>query len=428
MPVFTTRPGHALRRHVLRARARAPAGRAHRRRGRCSTSARRTRARRRRASEERDRREEKTGVFTGRYATNPVNGERMPIWVADYVLMDYGTGAIMAVPAHDERDREFAETLRPADRRGRSPRTGRPGQLRRVRRAAGRGGEGRDRRAAARARAGRARGLLPAARLELLAAALLGLPDPDRLLRRLRHRARSRRRAAGRCCPRSRTTGRRAMPPLASNAGVARTCRARAAASRARREADTMDTFVDSSWYFLRYVDPRNDEAPFDRRDRRLLVPDRPVHRRHRPRERAPPVLALLRQGDERARAARLPGAVRAAVPPGLGAAWAARRCRSRRATSPGPTSSSPLRRRRGAPLHPLHGPGRPGHGVDGHGHRGDRPVRPAAVADRRRGGRAAPAASRATARRWCGRRTRRSRGSPTTSTGASSSTRRSRR
>ncbi|MGE5378375.1 MAG: leucine--tRNA ligase [Bacteroidota bacterium] len=51
---------------------------------------------------------EKTGVFTGGYAINPVNGERIPIWIADYVLMSYGTGAIMAVPAHDERDCAFA--------------------------------------------------------------------------------------------------------------------------------------------------------------------------------------------------------------------------------------------------------------------------------------------------------------------------------
>ena len=51
---------------------------------------------------------EKSGVFTGAYATNPVSGERIPIWIADYVLMTYGTGAIMAVPAHDQRDFEFA--------------------------------------------------------------------------------------------------------------------------------------------------------------------------------------------------------------------------------------------------------------------------------------------------------------------------------
>ncbi len=54
---------------------------------------------------------EKTGVFTGAYAINPVNGKTMPIWIADYVLMTYGTGAIMAVPAHDERDYEFAKTF-----------------------------------------------------------------------------------------------------------------------------------------------------------------------------------------------------------------------------------------------------------------------------------------------------------------------------
>jgi leucyl-tRNA synthetase len=54
---------------------------------------------------------EKTGVFTGAYATNPVNGEHLPIWIADYVLMSYGSGAIMAVPGHDERDHAFAKTF-----------------------------------------------------------------------------------------------------------------------------------------------------------------------------------------------------------------------------------------------------------------------------------------------------------------------------
>lgn len=58
---------------------------------------------------ERQENKEKTGVFTGSYAINPVNGEKLPIWVADYILGGYGTGAIMAVPAHDERDLAFAE-------------------------------------------------------------------------------------------------------------------------------------------------------------------------------------------------------------------------------------------------------------------------------------------------------------------------------
>ena len=50
-------------------------------------------------------------MFLGRYAINPVNGERLPVWAADYVLPDYGTGAIMAVPAHDQRDLDFARTF-----------------------------------------------------------------------------------------------------------------------------------------------------------------------------------------------------------------------------------------------------------------------------------------------------------------------------
>ncbi len=59
---------------------------------------------------------EKTGVFLGVHAVNPVNGERIPVWAADYVLADYGTGAIMAVPAQDQRDLGLREGVRPADR------------------------------------------------------------------------------------------------------------------------------------------------------------------------------------------------------------------------------------------------------------------------------------------------------------------------
>src|SRR5207244_10235100 len=81
-----------------------------------------------RSTEERETKE-KDGVFTGRYAVNPATGEQIPIWVADYVLMEYGTGAIMAVPAHDERDFEFAQryglpvvrVVQPADGSGEEP-------------------------------------------------------------------------------------------------------------------------------------------------------------------------------------------------------------------------------------------------------------------------------------------------------------------
>ena len=67
---------------------------------------------------------EKTGVFTGGFAINPATGTEIPVWIADYVLMDYGTGAIMAVPGHDERDFAFATQVRAADR-ARGRRTGR---------------------------------------------------------------------------------------------------------------------------------------------------------------------------------------------------------------------------------------------------------------------------------------------------------------
>ena len=108
---------------------------------------------------------EKTGVFLHRYAVNPVNGERLPIWAADYVLADYGHGAIMAVPAHDQRDLDFARTFDlPVrvvvdDRRGgpRRHRRGhgrrrRPGQQRAAGRAAQGGGDRADHRGPARAR------------------------------------------------------------------------------------------------------------------------------------------------------------------------------------------------------------------------------------------------------------------------------------
>ena len=130
-----------------------------------------------RRGEDRAAQEVKTGVFTGLHAINPVNGDRLPVYVADYVLMEYGTGAIMAVPAHDERDREFAEAfglpiVEVVTEEGVLVYFGR------VRRPSRRRGQGRDRRLPAEAGEGRADCLVSPPRLELFAAALLGLPIP----------------------------------------------------------------------------------------------------------------------------------------------------------------------------------------------------------------------------------------------------------
>ena len=137
---------------------------------------------------------EKDGVFTGRFAVNPVNGERIPIWLADYVLMGYGTGAIMAVPAHDERDYAFAERYGLEIRPVVVPRGGElaeasaysahtedevlvnSGQFSGLS-----APKAKEQIVAWLAGAGSGRGddRVPVARLALLTPALLGLPDPD---------------------------------------------------------------------------------------------------------------------------------------------------------------------------------------------------------------------------------------------------------
>jgi leucyl-tRNA synthetase len=221
---------------------------------------------------------EKDGVFTGRHAVNPVNGERIPIWIADYVLMEYGTGAIMAVPAHDERDHAFAE------RYGLEIRTVvRPAQ-----------GEAPEQEAFSAhtekevvVNSGEFDGLpAPEAKRAIVASlAERGLAEAT-IGYRLRDWLISRQRYWGPPIPivHCEQCGEVPVPdeqlpvllpeieeflpkgrsPLAAAEDwVNVDCPACGGA--ARRETDTMDTFVDSSWYFIRYTDPHNDAEPFSR-------------------------------------------------------------------------------------------------------------------------------------------------------------------
>ena len=220
---------------------------------------------------------EKDGVPTGRFATNPVNDARLPIWVADYVLMEYGSGAIMAVPAHDDRDYEFARrydlpikpVIVPVD--GSEPELPFEAKSEEAKLADSAQFSG-----------------LPAPEGEQQIVNWLGERGRGRraVSYRLRDWLISRQRYWGcpipvihceRCgivpvpedelpvlLPEVEDYTPKGKSPLAAAEEWIRVpCPS--CGEEGRREADTMDTFVDSSWYFLRYCDPHNDEAPFDR-------------------------------------------------------------------------------------------------------------------------------------------------------------------
>jgi leucyl-tRNA synthetase len=211
---------------------------------------------------------EKSGVATGAFAINPVNGEQVPIWIADYVLMTYGTGAIMAVPAHDERDFEFAKKFGLPIREVIAPPSGPQGTLKEAYVGPG-----------TMVNSGEFDGLDARTGFQRICESLEKKGQGHRAVKyRLRDWLISRQRYWGSPIPivYCDVDGIVAVPkdqlpielpkeykPLAENPEFWRT-KCPKCGRDARRETDTMDTFIDSSWYFLRYASPHDGARPFD--------------------------------------------------------------------------------------------------------------------------------------------------------------------
>jgi len=222
----------------------------------------------------------KTGVFLQRYAINPVNGEKLPIWASDYVLADYGTGAIMAVPAHDQRDLDFARAMKLPVRVVVETGEEDPNET-----GVATGGDGKL------VNSGSLNGLSKAEAIAQINAQLEkdGLGKSARNYR-LRDWLVSRQRYWGTPipiihCPKCGEVGVPAdqLPLLLPDAAgldlkpkgqsplSAATDWVNVACPKcgtaATRDTDTMDTFVDSSWYYLRYPSSTNHNEPFSRAD-----------------------------------------------------------------------------------------------------------------------------------------------------------------
>jgi leucyl-tRNA synthetase len=223
---------------------------------------------------------EKEGFFTGRYAINPFNQEKLPIWVGNFVLMEYGTGAIMAVPAHDTRDFEFCRKYGLPIRVVVQPEGAEPLVAETMTAAFDEHEHG------SLVNSGPYDGLsVDEATLAMSAHAQAEGFGQRETTFRLRDWGISRQRYWGTpipvvYCPKdgivpvpdkdlpvilpetAKLTG-EGPSPLATLAEFVNTTCPKCGGP-ARRETDTMDTFVDSSWYFYRYCDPHNGKAPFD--------------------------------------------------------------------------------------------------------------------------------------------------------------------
>jgi leucyl-tRNA synthetase len=222
---------------------------------------------------------EKEGFFTGRFALNPFSCERVPIWVANFVLAEYGTGAVMCVPAHDQRDFEFAEKYHLPVKIVVQPLSGAPLRLDRMREAYTEHG-----RVDA---SGPYTALTSEQAIDKMAsdAQAKGFGQAETTYR-LKDWGISRQRYWGTPIPvlycekdgivpvpddhlpvrlpeNVALTGQGQSPLAGVPEFVNATCPK--CDGPARRETDTMDTFIDSSWYFYRYTDPHNDRAPFDK-------------------------------------------------------------------------------------------------------------------------------------------------------------------
>ncbi len=259
---------------------------------------------------------EKEGLFTGKYAVNPYSGEKVPIWIGNFVLMGYGTGAIMAVPAHDERDFEFCKQYGIAIRPVIRPVDGPLADAATMKEAFAEYGITEN--------TGKWSGLPSAlAKKEMNDYAEQQGFGKAAVTYRIKDWGISRQRYWGTPIPVIHCDRCGIVPvpedqlPVVLPLNVEITGKGRSPLANvpeflhvscpecggdARRETDTMDTFVDSSWYFYRYCDPKNDKAPFDQRHRQSLVPHRPVHRRGDARHSAPDLLPILDQGDARHR------------------------------------------------------------------------------------------------------------------------------